>query len=130
MLKIVRVEESEDGTFGALLIDGHAFCVTLEPPDRENQRNISNIPPGKYICQRINSSKYGETFEVTNVPGRSHILFHAGNFAKDTKGCILLARKFGTLRGERAVLNSGKTFKEFLLKMKSINVCKLEIVEL
>lgn len=130
LLRIVRLEESTDGTFGSLLIDGHVFCVTLEPPDKENQRNISNIPPGEYVCKRINSPKYGGTFEVMNVTSRSHVLFHAGNLVKDTKGCILLARKFGTLKGERAVLNSGKTFKEFLAKMKSVNECNLEIIEL
>lgn len=129
MLKIVRLEEAEDGSFGSLLIEGHVFCVSLEPPDKDNQKNISNIPPGKYTCKRVNSPKYGETFEITGVPNRSHVLFHSGNVVKHTKGCVLLARKFGVLGKDRAILNSGKTFREFLIKMVGINECELKIIE-
>lgn len=129
MLKIVRLEEADDGTFGALLIDNHVFCVTLEPPDFDNRQNISNIPPDKYICRRVDSPKYGETFEITYVPNRSHVLFHAGNIVKHTKGCILLARKWGVLSGNRAILNSGETFKNFMIKMTGTDECELEIIE-
>lgn len=129
MLKLIRLEEAEDGTFGAMLINGHVFCVTLEPPDRENQQDISNIPPGDYKCKRVVSPHFGETFEITNVPNRSKVLFHAGNIVSQTKGCILLARKFGVLTGNRAVLNSGNTFKEFLAKMDGIDEFELEIIE-
>jgi len=34
---IIRLEESDQGTFGALLIDGQVFCVTLRPCENENQ---------------------------------------------------------------------------------------------
>lgn len=129
MLKIVRLEEAIDGTFGALLIDNHVFCVTLEPPDFDNQQNISNIPPDKYICKRNISPKYGETFEITNVPNRSHVLFHAGNIVEHTKGCVLLARKWGILGYNRAILNSGNTFKDFMVKMYGADECELEIIE-
>jgi len=133
MLKLVRLEEAEDGTFGALLIGGHVFCVTMEPPDLDNQKNISNIPPGKYTCKRIDSPKYGDTFEITDVPGRSHVLFHKGNVLSHTKGCVLLARKWGVLRVKgveyRSVLNSGMTFSEFMQKMDGIDECELEIIE-
>jgi hypothetical protein len=129
MLKLVRLEEARDGTFGALLIDGHVFCVTLEPPDFDNQQNISNIPPDKYICKRVQSPKYGETFEITDIPNRSHVLFHAGNIVEHTKGCVLLARKWGVLGHNRAILNSGNTFKNFMIKMTGIDECELEIIE-
>jgi len=133
MLKIVRLEEADDGTFGTLLIDTHVFCVTLEPPDLDNQQNISNIPPGKYVCRRVDSPKFGITFEITGVPGRTHVLFHAGNVVLNTEGCVLLARKWGVLRVHsveyRAVLNSGNTFKEFMQKMDGIDECMLEIIE-
>jgi len=132
-LKIVRLEEAADGTFGALLINTHVFCVTMEPPDLDNQRNISNIPPGKYICKRVVSPRFGETFEITGVPKRTHVLFHAGNLVTHTEGCVLLARKWGVLRvysiEYRAILNSGDTFKAFMLKMKDVDKCELEIVE-
>lgn len=129
MLKIVRLEEADDGTFGAMLISDHVFCVTLEPPDFDNQKNISNIPPGKYICKRTNSPKYGATFEITGVPNRSHVLFHAGNVVTHTKGCVLLARKWGILGKDRAILNSGNTFREFMRRLITINEIELEIIE-
>lgn len=129
MLKLVRLEEAIDGTFGALLIDDHVFCVTLEPPDKDNVQDISNIPPGKYICKCVMSRKYGDTFEITDVPGRSHVLFHSGNIVDHTRGCVLLARKWGVLKGNRAILNSGNTFKEFMIKMTGTDECELEIIE-
>lgn len=129
MLKIVRLEEADDGTFGGMLIDDHVFCVTLEPPDFDNVKNISNIPPGLYTCKRVDSPKYGDTFEITGIPNRSHVLFHAGNTVEHTKGCVLLARKWGVLGKDRAILNSGATFKEFMKKMDGIDECELEIIE-
>jgi len=116
-VQLVRVEQSEHGTFGVLKIEGVAFCVTLEPEDRSNQVLVSCIPAGAYICERIASPKFGETFEITDVRGRSHILFHAGNTKTDTQGCIMLAQYFGKLRGDRAILNSGHTFREFMAEL-------------
>ena len=38
---------------------------------------------------RRNSPKFGpNTWEVCDVPDRTHILFHAGNRASDVQGCI------------------------------------------
>lgn len=120
-VELIRLDENEHGTFGVLLIDSYAFCVTLEPEDKDNKQNISSIPEGMYICKRIISPRYGETFEITNVPNRTHVLFHAGNVEEHTKGCVLLARKFGVLGEKRAILNSGNTFEQFMQKTKDIN---------
>ena len=128
-VELVRLEEAEDGTFGVMLIDGHVFCVTLEPPDKDNKSNISNILPGYYNLRRVNSPKYGMTFQVEDVPGRSHILIHSGNVPKHTKGCILIAQYFGKLRGNRAVLNSGNTFKAFMAAMEGIDITGIDITE-
>lgn len=113
-LDLIRLENSEQGTFGVLRMDGKVFCVTLEPPDRDNARNVSRIPAGRYVCNRVRSPRFGETYEVADVPGRTHILFHPGNVDEDTRGCVLLGNHFGLLRGDRAVLNSGRTFARFL----------------
>ncbi|GAG23245.1 unnamed protein product, partial [marine sediment metagenome] len=59
------------------------------------------------------SLKFGDTFEVTGVMDRSHILFHKGNIAEDTHGCIIVGELFDLLGEEHAVLSSGKAFKEF-----------------
>ena len=115
ILELVRLETSEQwGTFGVLLVQKEVFCVTLELPYKLNRANESNIPIGQYSCRRFNSPKFGETYMVENVPGREWILFHPGNTKGDSKGCIILAEHVGKLRGDRAVLNSGATFKRFL----------------
>ena len=97
-----------------LLFCTRIFCATLEPPDRDNLPNVSSIPAGHYWCLRVVSPTFNKTFEVTGVPGRSKILFHAGNTVSDTAGCIILGQYVDKLRGDRAVLNSGATFRRFM----------------
>lgn len=114
-IRITRVEDNEtQGTFSVLTLNGEAYCVTLEPPERENLAQKSCIPAGQYIARRVDSPKFGKTWEITNVPNRSAVLFHGGNQVTDTLGCVLLAQYFGKLKGNRAVLNSGATFAQFL----------------
>jgi len=128
-VRLLRVEESSQGTFGNLIICSQVFCVTLEPSDQLNECNISSIPAQQYQCLRIYSPQFGETFEIVDVPNRSHVLFHAGNVLKHTAGCVLLAQHFGKIRGKRAILNSGRTFKEFMRIMEGVNVFNLTIKE-
>jgi hypothetical protein len=61
----------------------------LELPDNGNLPTISCIPEGVYDVIKYDSPKKGEVFLLLNVPGRSGIEIHKGNFTKDTKGCIL-----------------------------------------
>jgi len=130
VVRLIRLEEDyEYGTFGVLTIDAAVFCVTLEPPDMENEQDISSIPAQQYICERVNSPRYGETFEIKNVPGRSHVLFHPGNVVEHTRGCILVAEHFGKLQGDRAVLNSGRTFRLFMEELKYEDQFHLTIKE-
>jgi len=130
IVELIRLEENFDyGTFGVLKINKEVFCVTLEPRDEENTQCISSIPVQQYLCQKIISINFGETYEVTNVPGRSSVLFHAGNISSNTKGCIILGRKFGVLKEKRAVLNSGETFKEFINIMKDNDIFHLTVSE-
>lgn len=118
MVTILRLnEDAQYGTFGALLVQEKPFCVTLEPSNTLNTPFGSSIPAGQYFCRRYHSSKHGNTFAVQWVPERTHILFHAGNVVGHTSGCIILAQYWGKLYGERAVLNSGETFKAFMAVM-------------
>ena len=129
----MRLNRQEDnfiyGTFGILLINSKVFCVTLEPPDNLNKSSISSIPAGQYMCKRYSSNRYPDTFQVMNVPDRYKILFHAGNFVENTEGCILLARKFGTIKHGPGILNSGETFKQFMDTMLGIDKFQLTITE-
>lgn len=78
-------------TRGALVQDnGRVLCHTLELPWKNNQRNISCIPAGKYDVIKVESPKFGSCFYVKDVPDRDAILFHSGNSIKDTRGCIIV----------------------------------------
>lgn len=129
VVEITRLEEGEAGTFGVLRINKQLLCLTLEPPDRENRANISSIPAQQYHCKRVRSRRFGETFQVEDVPGRTAILFHPGNAVEETKGCFLLGRHVGTLRGDRAVLSSGQAFGEFLAALKGHDSFHLTVTE-
>ena len=126
---IIRIEQGETGTFGVLRLDGQAACVTMEPPDRDNQTDVSCIPAGTYVCRRRNSPRFGDTFEVTDVPGRTHILFHQGNRLADTSGCVLLGSRFGTLHDERAVLDSARAFAGFMDSCADADAFKLVVAD-
>jgi len=129
MLKIIRVDSTDEETFGVLLIDGQVFCVTLELPWRDNKEDISCIPAGLYGCKRVKSPKHGMTFEVCGVFARTDILFHVGNRPTNTKGCILLGRTYNILSEDRAVLFSKRAVINFMERMTNIDECELEIVE-
>lgn len=133
-IDVTRVCKTEDGTFGALSLSVNnkeykPFCVTLEPEDKNNQVGISCIPADTYICERYSSIKYPDTWEVKDVEGRTHILLHAGNTEEATRGCIVLAAYFGKLYGKYAVLNSGATFRRFMIALKECDVLHLTITD-
>lgn len=133
--EIIRIEVGGEGTFGVLTLDGQAFCVTLELPWRGNVQGISSIPPGRYLCQRVKSEaikritdgEFTETFEITGVPGRFKILLHPGNLLSNSKGCVLVASSYGKLKGERAVLNSGATFRQLMTVLRNVNAFSLHV---
>lgn len=94
-VSLVRLKESEEGTFGVLYIRGgnHRPVYTLELPWRNNKRNISRIPAGEYRCVPHGwqgNTKFKRTWRLEAVPGRTAILIHAGNTIEDTDGCILV----------------------------------------
>lgn len=78
-----------DCTLGRLSIDGFQ-CFTLELPDLSNQKNISCIPEGEYDYFFRVSSRNGNVLELNNVPDRTYIQIHSGNFTRQVKGCILV----------------------------------------
>jgi hypothetical protein len=118
---LIRTSVSDQGTSGMLVMGGFN-CYTLELPWKNNQRSISCVPQGEYTVIQRASPKYGKIYWVTNVPNRSYILVHSGNYAGDVskgykthvRGCILLGQKMGTLGGQKAVLNSRITLRKFM----------------
>ncbi len=130
IIELIRLEESfQYGTFGVLKFNKSVFCVTLEPPDVWNAKNMSSIPAQQYMCWRIVSPTFGETFEIKDVPGRTNVLFHAGNISENTKGCVIIAEYFGKLGKNRGILNSGATFTKFMNRLHDYKAFHLTIKE-
>ena len=127
VVELIRVKHDSDGTFGVLVFPDAPVFVTLEPQWKDNEKNISCIPEGEYKCVRYNSPTYGETFMVTDVYGRSYILFHWGNTENDTEGCIILGYEFGKLGIKDAVLNSKAAFREFMQRLEGYNSFLLRV---
>jgi len=95
-LLIIRDTFSKISTMGELFINGERFCDTLELPYKNNKRSVSCIPAGEYKV-RLRYPRESATRDylhllVQEVKDRSYILFHRGNTAKDTRGCILVGQ--------------------------------------
>ena len=124
---ILRRDKSGDqGTIGILAAAGLAAVHTMEPPWRDNARNRSCIPPGLYEVLPHVSPRFRRCLLVTGVPGRSHILFHAGNLGGDvergwhshTAGCLLPGLRRGRIaargRVQQAVISSRTAFRHLM----------------
>ena len=121
-----RQHESDQGTLGLLSGAGLAPVFVMEPPWRDNARNRSCIPAGLYEVVPHLSPRHRRCLLVTQVPGRSHILFHAGNLGGDTdrgwkthtQGCLLPGLRRGRLsvggRSQAAVLASRTAFRHLM----------------
>lgn len=91
-LRIDRFLMTAASTIGRLYVDDVFVCFTLELPWRGNAPRRSCIPAGRYpvVFREDPGSKYAyRHLHVREVPGREWILFHKGNTAEDTLGCIL-----------------------------------------
>lgn len=124
-----RLGVTSNATIGVLQFDDQTFC-TLELLWQDNQTNQSCIPSGEYVCEMVESPKYGRVWEITNVPNRSHILIHYGNYAKNSLGCILIGTKFGILDNELCVLNSKMALGKFLAKTEKEQRILLKVIDI
>ena len=114
-LLLIRDTFSKESTIGELFINGERICDTLENAWLDNQRNISCIPEGVYPVRlrlpRESASRDYLHLLVEDVENRSYILFHRGNRAKDTRGCILVG-----LGSQQDVVNNSVLAMDLLIK--------------
>lgn len=95
---------------------GSFACKTLERPWKNNQKNVSCIPVGTYTVKWTFSLRLLRyTYEIQNVPGRTGIRIHSGNYFSDTDGCIILGTAYGDLNHDAwaDILNSKVTVSSF-----------------
>jgi RHS repeat-associated protein len=110
LIDIKRGTVTQSSTIGTLTVNYMGIGYTLELPDRGNQQYISRIPEGTYFAELYESAKLGRTMRLRDVPFRTDILMHTGNYPKDTEGCILP----GETAGKDFVGNSAKAMAEVL----------------
>jgi hypothetical protein len=128
-LRLVRVTECNGATLGVLCLDDSPEFVTLEDAWRDNERQISCIPQGRYKVKLHRSPRFGLVYRVEDVPQRSDILIHAGNTHKDTHGCILLGMQFGKLGSDSAILASRSALLQFMEKMGNTPEAQLVVID-
>lgn len=77
------------GTNGKMSCNGNPICDCIELPWRNNKRNISCIPEGRYLLLKRQHPKHGLQLGLSIVPNREGILIHPANFAlRELQGCI------------------------------------------
>ena len=118
-MQLHRLADTRDGIFGVLKDEGIPFCVTVE-------NNDYIYPDGDYMCKRVQSPKYGNTFEVTKVNDRTHILIHWGNWEDNSLGCTIVGESFDPLQKKDGTMKNGisqskKAFREFMSRTKGID---------
>ena len=81
----------------------------LELPWKNNHKHISCIPQGKYKATNHISPAFGKSIWIKDIPNRSEILIHVGNFIgsninngddPESDGCILVGSEFLDLTGD------------------------------
>jgi len=133
-LIIRRLVTGGQGTFGAIVFENIPFALTLEREWLDNLPSVGDtpgscIPAGEYICNRVNSPRFGNTFEVTNVENRTHILFHKGNLDDNSRGCILIGEEFGQLGSSSGIKSSKAGYNEFMAILSNDDEFRLIIVD-
>lgn len=132
---VMRWIHEQEQTLGFFfLIQGDRIlwsCKSLELPWRANKVGASCAPPGVYDMALEYSPRFGKKlYELKNVPGRSEIKFHIGNFYYQLRGCIALGDHFTDLDGDgfRDLRNSRKTLARFHELMNNAPFSRLTIM--
>lgn len=134
-LVLTRKEFRPDGIFSELRDEsGNFVAVTLDHAYSVENRIEPKIYPGKFTCKRGLHRLEGmtqdfETFEITGVEGHTNILFHTGNFNKDSSGCLLLGTSFGQngAQGAKMILCSKVAFKQFIELQSGVDSFELTV---
>ena len=93
-LLLIRDTFTDKSVMGKLYCNAEFIAHTLELAWRDNEKRVSCIPDGEYKCRvrlaRESGSRDYVHLLVQDVPDRSYILFHRGNYPSDSRGCILI----------------------------------------
>lgn len=108
-LELKRTEKHAAYVIGELYVDGSFQCYTLERPS-------VMIPCGTYPVVLYDSPAHKMKVPLLqDVPGRSSIEIHIGNFPADSKGCILVGR----VKEEGYIEQSKMAFTALMRKLEA-----------
>lgn len=131
---IDRYSQEEKQTIGKLyLLENNSSIIhewdSLELPWKNNQKYISCIPKGYYKAKKHVSPRFGNCLWIQNVPNRSEILIHKGNFYTDILGCILIGTGLKDINkdGLIDVINSKKAMTQLMNYLTDVNGIMIEI---
>jgi len=121
IIPLTRFYYGDAGVFGRLVLPSGISLYSVERPWLNNQLRISCIPEGIYaLSPRYFFRGEYDTFELLDVPGRSHILIHVANWSHEVEGCIGL----GTILdlGNNMVKSSKVAFDLFYREMSQFPI--------
>lgn len=100
-------------------------CFSLEP---SILRKNPCIPEGTYKLKKYFSTKFCENvLLLEDVPGRSYIEIHVGNFVQDTRGCILPGRSIKIVGQVPSVGESRLAFNKIMKAFEEDGEGEIEI---
>lgn len=130
-LNLKRIKQKGETTLGKLTIEGGSKSwFVLEPagPDSIVEGSDKRIKSGTYNLAPYSSGKYPNVYELQNVPGRTFILIHAGNYHKDTLGCLLPGKAWGSVSETHYyVSNSKAALKEIFSEILTYDSASINI---
>jgi hypothetical protein len=130
---IERYQQDNRQTIGRfhVLNDNNTIKKTfhcLELPWLDNRRRVSRIPEGEYFAIPHRSPTFGRTLWIQDVPNRSEILVHAGNFNHNTLGCVLVGLDLSYLNADRYIdLKDSKKAMNEIMELVG-NLPKIEVI--
>ncbi|MFV5701741.1 DUF5675 family protein [Flavobacterium sp. XS2P12] len=89
-ITIEREYSTNQCTMGYMSISDEIFCYTLELPWKDNINNISCIPKGTYSGILRYDKTDGWRIQLENVPNRTGVQIHMGNYTSEITGCVLV----------------------------------------
>lgn len=136
-VKLQRFWESHNQSTGVLyVIDENRqpifMAICIERGDRNNERNVSNVPPGIYPLVLEASPRFKmDLWELKDVPNRAECKIHASNYWDQLNGCIAPGEKLKDLDkdGFYDVTNSRNTVAEFHKILEGLTETTIEIID-
>lgn len=91
-------------------------CSVLELPWVNNEHQKSCIPEGIYRVIERRTAKFGRHYWIQDVPDRTFILQHPGNYTRQILGCQLPGQAFKKLDSDDVpdVINTRVTLDKML----------------